>query len=357
MGGQLNIFYKVTKRDENAATELLVNLLGIKFFRDICLDFWGIPKQIYDNIKAEHISTQYSIDGCMADICIRNDDALYLIENKIRSTTEVLDSQVSIYPEYVIKEGKDLKEKGCIFIIPQKCPAHEDKIEKAREQFKSITVKIVYWDAFLKHLSEMELENCSLIIKESLEFLRDLIFGPPVDNTLTIYEVAAMYNPKEIYTALTLPDKNSNPVVSALLEKNLNRILNAVDRLTKKLGDKATAAKILSDKDGYGRYIHFKNRDKQWALFLGLTPCLAKDKEYEDYVYSLAIEERSVKTDLIDSINKEKFPYYHEKGQTPDQGQIYMKIDRKLFLDDSQEEEILEKVIEIIQEVFCKICK
>jgi hypothetical protein len=34
-----------------------------------------------------------------------------------------------------------------------------------------------------------------------------------------------------------------------------------------------------------------------------------------------------------------------------------MKIDRKLFLDDSQEEEMLEKVIEIIQKVFLKICK
>jgi len=321
---QSNIFYKLTAENENATTELLCNLLRIKYFRDICLEFFEIPKDIYANIQSNDISSQYTIDdGGRPDIRIKNDEALYLIENKISTYVDLQDSQVTTYADYVAGTDKGLKDRGYFFIIPQGY-IHNDEIEKAKEKYPFI--KIFKWDVFLKHLSKMELENCSLVIKESLEYLNDLILGVPVDSTLNIYEVAAMYNPKDIYTVLSL------------LEKNMEHIYRVTEQLKKELGeDKFVVCQSQKDKNGYGIYAKYNNNQ----FFLGLSPYLAE--ENGDYVYSLAIEKKYVKNDLIGSINKDKFPY------TTDEEWIYIQIDRKLLLDESQEKNLRDRVIEILE--------
>jgi hypothetical protein len=323
---QSNIFYKVTAGNENATTELLCNLLRIKYFRDICLEFFGIPKDIYTNIQSNDISSQYTIDdGGRPDIRIENIAALYLIENKIKTDVALQDSQVTTYADHVAGAHKD--HKGYFFIIPHGY-IHEDEIEKAQAQEKYSFIKIIEWESFLEHLSKMELENCSLVMKESLEYLNDLILGIPVDSTLNIYEVAAMYNPKDIYTVLSL------------LEKNINHISRVAKQLKEKLGeDKFVAGTPYTKIHGYGIFVTYNNN--QACIFLGLSPCLAEKNGA--FVYSLAIEKKYVKNDLIDSINKDKFPYFI------DDQYIYIQIDRKLFLDESQEGKLRDRVIEILE--------
>jgi hypothetical protein len=314
-----NIFYNLTAENENATTELLCNLLRIKFFRDICLDFFGISRDIYAHIEPQHISSQYTIDdGGRPDIYIKNREALYLIENKISAYVDLQDSQVTTYADYVAGAHND--HKGYFFIIPQGY-IHKEEIEKAQEKYPFI--KIIKWDAFLEHLSKMELENCSLVMKESLEYLNDLILGIP-DPTLNIYEVAAMYNPKDIYTVLSL------------LEKNLHHVYRVAERLQKKLGeDKFVIVGDQHDKYGYGIYVNYNNNHGR--IYLGLSLGLAE--ENDDYVYSLAIEKKCAKP-------QDKFPCI------TDSEYMYIPIDRKLFLDESQEEKLCARVMEILEAFF-----
>ena len=75
-----NIFYRLTKENENTTTELLCNLLRTKYIRNICLRYFDISEEIIENISIENISTQKSFDKeGILDIIIQNKDSYYII--------------------------------------------------------------------------------------------------------------------------------------------------------------------------------------------------------------------------------------------------------------------------------------
>jgi hypothetical protein len=83
-----NIFYRLTKENENSTTELLCNLLRTKYIRNICLKFFGIPDKIIEGITIHNINTQkLSRTEGIPDIIIQDTDCYYIIENKIRINT------------------------------------------------------------------------------------------------------------------------------------------------------------------------------------------------------------------------------------------------------------------------------
>jgi len=334
---QANIFYKLTRENEDSATELLCNLLKIKFFRDICLEYFGISENIYENVQSDDIITHHYLeDAGIPDICINYNESLIFIENKIRNSTKLQNSQITSYAEKVAKS----KNGSYIFLIPS-AYVHKNEIEEVKKEYSSV-IRIINWEDFLSYLSKLEIEKCSLTIKESLEYLQDLILGIPKDLTLTNYEVALMYNPKDIYNVLSLLEKNRK-----LIEKVNDAVL---EELKVKHGDKITFGSEYSGyatMDGLGIFLKYKYRDCiYWGLSLNM-----REKKNGDYVYSLAMKIEPLKNNFREEIDEKRFLYYDEGDW------IFVQIDRKLFFDESQEENLKKRVIEIIEDVFLKSCK
>ena len=274
-------------------SQLLCNLLKIKFFRDICLKYFEIDEDIYKNIQSDDIFTQYNIEGVgIPDICIKNNKTLIIIENKIRNTTGLQETQKTTYVDY----AKSNKGKYILLIPNDDYPQEEiKKIQKENES--SGLIKIITWEDFLTHLSKLEIEKCSLIIKESLEYLRDLILEIPEDLTLTNYEVAFMYNPKYIYDVLSLLEKHNK-----LIEKVSNAVLKELN--DKKDEDKFSLGFTHNKGMEYrGQNLKYKNRE---CIFWGLDLNM-REKENGNYTYGLAIEKDSINIKDVASDNKE-FP-------------------------------------------------
>jgi hypothetical protein len=339
---QSNIFYRLTREDENSTTEILANLLKIKFFRDICLEYFGIPKEIYEKINSDDIITQRHIEDVgIPDIRIKIDKSLYIIENKINTGTDLQRNQKESYPDIIAKS----KNGKYIFLIPEGY-SHEKEIkDEIVEKYPQLEVVIKFWNDFLNDLSKFEIDKYSPIIKESLEYLKDMILGIPEDFTLTNYEVAYMYNPKEIYNVLSLLEKNLK-----LFEKMRNVIIDKYGDIFSRKGDPQ------KNKNGWGVYLQ---STKKVDIFLGLSPNIYSE-ENGDYVYSLAFDSKQVKEVFWDTIDKKKFPLFRDKDN------IYIQIDRKLFLDENQEENLKKRIFEIeenfkkrifeiIDDVFMKI--
>jgi len=328
-----NFFYRLLDGYENGVSQLLCNLLKIKFFRDICLNFFGIKEDIYKNIQSDNIFPQYNIEGVgIIDICIKNNKTLIFIENKIRNTTKLQESQTTKYVDFVKNNNGKY-----IFLIPNDDYPQEEieKIKKCNEPHDFI--KIMTWEKFLTHLSELEIEKCSLIIKESLEYLKELILGIPVDLTLTNYEVAFMYNPKDIYNVLSLLDKNYKLIakVNETMLKELND----------KHGNKFTYGKYFwKDMELRGMGLRYNNFE---CIFWGVNLDL-REIYNGDYSYCLSLwtEYLNNNYEKIFPKNNEKYPYL--KG---DDNWIHIKIDRNLFID-GKEEDLKKRVIEIINEFF-----
>jgi len=333
-----NIFYNLTNGHEDNTTQLLCNLMQKKFFRDICLKYFGIEN--YNSILPKHIYPQYNINGVgRLDIFIENDNVLCLIENKINDQAPLQDSQIGPYVDFVAKRNK--KEKKLIFLISDGY-IHKNEIKKTIEKNQSVNIKIFYWEHFLNHLSEMEIDNCSSLIRDSLEYLKNLFSETGADSNLNPYEVALMYNPKDIYYVLSL------------LEKNINQINKAADPINL-IGDQFSWAGPQSDKRGQGRYIKYKEKG---CIFLGLNPGL-RNIQNGDFVYSLAIPKSYIKDNYKEFIDQKFYPYIADNFPNDndiDENYIYIKIDRKLFIDESRVNDLRDKVVEIIKEVFLKIC-
>ena len=315
-----SILYKLTAENEDSVTDLLCSLFRIRYIRDICLDYFGIDKKIYGNIEIDNIFTRRTINGVKPDIYIENDEVLCFIENKIYTWTDLQPSQVTLYPDYV---AQSKKVKKYLFIIPKNYD-HEEDIQKVLKKYDFVS--IFYWDDFLRYLYMKEINTFSSIINESLEYMQGLILNDDLEDlTLNIYEVAFMYNPKEIYDVLSL------------LDKNTKLIINASQKAINKLGKKFLLGKDQKDINGHGIYLKYKEIS---CMFCGLNIGLFEE-ENGDYVYSLAITIESLKENF--SINSNKYSYYSD-GEY-----IYIKIDRRMFLN---ENDLYTKIVETIENVF-----
>jgi len=315
-----SIFYKLTAENEDSVTDLLCNLFRIRYIRDICFDYFGIEKNIYQNIEIDNVFTRRAVNGVKPDICIENEEILCFIENKIYAWTDLQPSQITTYPDYL---AKSKKKKTYLFIIPKNYN-HEEEINQMLKNHDF--VKIIYWDEFLRYLFTKEINTFSSIINESLEYMKGLILNDDlIDKTLNIYEVALMYNPKDIYDVLSL------------LGKSMSLINNASQKAVSKLGKNFSLGNKQTDINGYGIYYKFNDTP---CMFCGLNLNLCEEGN-GDFVYSLAITIESLKEDF--SIDRIEYPYFSD-GEY-----IYIKIDRRAFLN---ENDLFSKIIDIIEKIF-----
>ncbi|MCL2042793.1 MAG: PD-(D/E)XK nuclease family protein [Treponema sp.] len=341
-----NIFYRLTRKNENTATELLCNLFRSKYIRNICLKYFNIPEEVIEEIKLENITTQkYFPDAGIPDIVIENVNCFYIIENKIRTGTLLQESQKTFYIDSVNKYTKIKRNIGFIFIVPENY-SHIDELQKLVEQHNGL-VKLILWEDFLKYLLDLEIQKESPIIKESLDYLIKIITGKTslYDEgiNLTPYEVAMLYNPKDVLESLKLCDK-----VFSLVKGIQNDLITIKECIL----TPSDEYKCVDTVDIIGKFFAYNAKP---CIFIGLSLNLINynvpdirdiNKKPDDYIFSIAFEKKYLKKELI---IQDGYNDYFD-----DDDWLYFPLNKKYFLENDNIELLKDQVIDIIRNVFMK---
>lgn len=330
MDRETSIFYRMTDQNENSTTELLCNLFRFKYFRDICLEYWGIEKDFIDEITLENISSQNSTDNSgMPDIVINTDKLICYVENKIKQNTGLQENQKINYPKNLLKFRETLgKNIRYIFLIP-KDYAHEKEISEIINNYKDFTKKI-YWHDFLFHLYNKELDVESPIIKEGLNYFSELVpVDEQIDTNLNPREVVIMYNPKTINDVLNFLEK-----IRKIIKGSLEIVADEMGKDDYCLGG------LQNDIWGQGYKFKYKNKESIWV---GITPGYY---ENEDFVYSVTLLKKHLKENY--KIDSNEFKY----DSDADDEWIYIAINKDLFVEDDKEKKLANEIIKILKNVF-----
>ena len=194
-----NLFTGIVK-DENDVTELLVNMMQHKFFRDICLrwllkEFIACPRTIeslINEIEAKDIKTQYNTLLGRPDIVIENEQCFFIIENKRKNSTQSTEDQRKLYPGIV--NGKSKPYSGIIFLVPR-----DYQLELDKEVYKTVNWRELHWDDLLSYLYKQEVGEVSDCYKDAMIQMETVIDNAIiVDTRLTSYETAMLYSPHQI---------------------------------------------------------------------------------------------------------------------------------------------------------------
>jgi hypothetical protein len=324
-----SIFYKITQKNENSVTELLCNLFRIKYFRDICLEFFGIDKKLLDKISLENIRTQFKTEESgIPDIVIETDNLEYIIENKIQPNRDLQENQKENYTDFLLKFQKmQGKHIGYIFLVPENYK-YKEEIEEVERKYKF--VRICSWQKFLNHLYNKELGKEAPIIKEGLQYFLELTSKDKEDMVLTTWEVAIMYDPKTINGVLCLVDK-----VRGIVR-------NSLDIVVAEMGDNYSIGSPEQNRYGQGWGLSYKKRG---YIFVGINPTLY-DKQNGDFVFSVGLMKKHLKENI--KIDDSKFRNYF------DEEYINICIDRKLFIEDKKEQLLAEEIKKILKNVYEK---
>lgn len=209
-----NLFTGIVK-NENDVTELLVNLMQQKFFRDICLrwflkDSISCPRtieSIVQDTEAYDITTQYwskdtdkdtdiDKDKGIPDIRIQNSSienvkCSMLIENKIHVGTELTDHQKK--GDYCDLIDSNANYKVCFFLIPRYYQFEWQIKQIPEKNHQSVEIVIVYWDDFLAYLNKQQVGEISYVYKDALEQMQNVIdYSIIIDTRLLPHEQAIL---------------------------------------------------------------------------------------------------------------------------------------------------------------------
>jgi len=272
-----NIFHRVSKGNEDSSTELIVNLMQIKYIRDIILEFMGIEPDIYKEINSNCITTQCSIENIgRPDIVISNNECLIYIENKIRSNTTLQDSQTTTYVDKLIASKQKLRK--LIFLIPENY-THRQEIDEIQNPDYRI---MVTWENLLTELYNRQIQKWNHVVEHALSHLSEIILQKDIEIKLTIEEVALMMNGKDLKVANGLFLK-----IRALIEKIDSEIIN-------KLGSDYGASDWSwgDNENEMGKYI--RCRDKT-DIFYGFNfQLLSQYPDRNDFLFGVAIHENII---------------------------------------------------------------
>ena len=334
-----NIFYKLTKENENSATELLCNLFRTKYMRTICLGFFNITDNAINCINIENITTQKSFDeNGIPDIIIKNSDCYYIIENKIKIGTELQENQKTSYIDSIKKSKK--RFTGYIFIIPKNY-VHEYKINELKKNNNFIN--IVYWEEFLKYLVDLEIQDESPIVKESLDYLIKVVIKTSLyneENFLSPYEVIMLYNSKDVLESLKLCSNVFNKM--KYIENDILKIKGLKP---------GTDSNNISNFDSIGKY-YFYDGKKEECIFTGLNLNLMNynaidihdnTKKAENYVFSISFLKSYLKNNLQLDID------YFDDNEW-----LYFPLNKKLLIKEDNTKSLKEEIVNIIENVFLK---
>jgi hypothetical protein len=330
MNRKNNIFYGITKMNENSSTELLCNILRTKYLRDIILKYFGIAEDVLNEINIENIKTQKTLkDTGIPDIIIQTKSCYYIIENKIRIDTHLQKSQKEEYVEDIISKKEN--HRGYIFLIPEKY-RHREEIEEIKEKNQE-TIIIKEWEDFLSHLEKLEIENESPVIKESLDYLRAFFLREAADINLSPYEVAMLFNLKNVFYSLNLINK-------------FKKIIGDNEKdFIKSLGNDFSASDFVFCFDAASPYLKGKhiNYKENQCIFYGFDFDLLDKKD--DFIFSVRFDKNCLNS-LNVNLETDEFSDVYDDGNF-----IYIKTDAVNLISENDNSKYFEELADIIKKV------
>ena len=148
-----NVFQNVAN-NEDSVTELLTNFLHFKSFRDAFFNRFLPELVCREQITADDLSTQQSINNFRPDIVVSTDDLEVLFEVKVQDTT-LMDTQKTDYYSY-LQELTD-KQTFLCFIIP----SDYRELETIKNIGRQEGVRIIYWKDIIGLIERNELNLSS----------------------------------------------------------------------------------------------------------------------------------------------------------------------------------------------------
>ncbi|WP_457595061.1 hypothetical protein [Hydrogenimonas sp.] len=174
-----NIFFNLI-RSETGVTEAFCNLMQIKMFRDMFLNFVSNRSDAIsfdlDNIKYKAFSSEkrLEMDGdeksthpARADIAIDIKGLDYIFELKIEVNTRLTANQPEKYLEYLKDQNPEFYKERLFFILPEgywyrKVLENHPQVEKCN---------IFYWEDLLEEIKKRELDKANVFIGEFCSIL------------------------------------------------------------------------------------------------------------------------------------------------------------------------------------------
>lgn len=333
-----NIFHRVSKKDENTATELLANLMQLKYFRDSFLEMLDIPpqrdKDFKDTIKKQDISTQYTdTSSGRPDLVIKNDDCLIYIENKTRLQTSLQPTQTTLYLEDIEFESRPFKKM--VFLVPDNyCHLSELKDHEKKKPF----CKVLIWQEFLDKIYKKEFHKWNSLVDHSLNYLSEIIRGIETKPSLNLEEVALLMNPKDL-------------VVANSLFYKFHEIFHDIDaRIVNNLGNYFSPSDwAWGERDNTpikrGKYINFKN---ERSIFYGFSfEILEQFPEKEDYLFGVAIHRAIIDPNAVDAEENGCKPFLMDEW-------YYLKLDKYGYINIEEPTKMIDDIVVAIKKFIVK---
>jgi hypothetical protein len=246
----VNIFNSIVC-NENTFTELLVNMLGYKTFRDLFIKF-ALPSVETKNITHSNISTQVSYGNNRPDIVICTDEYEIFIEIKTSNTTTLTNNQPENYYKTLVTSKA--KFRALVFLHPNNYNHLDNYTERLEKVKKHTTENDIYtneltWSNFYDKIIDAELNIWNPIIQEFCNLLQD------------------WFIPKKI----TITNSNLINMFTTETAKTIRKIIEIVDQIGFELPKNnieitKKRKEILHE---YGFYIKSKTLEKS-SIFVGL---------------------------------------------------------------------------------------
>ena len=318
-----NVFFKVTKNNEDSVTELLINLFQIQYLKELILSYLGIENSVIKNIGLLNIDTQINYNGFgRPDIIISTKESLIFIENKIYIDTPLQETQKTTYIDQ-LKYSKKTYVK-MIYLIPEKY-IHIEDINSVVS--KNDFCKIITWEGLLTYLYEKEVYKWNDVIGQSLEHVSQLVIRKEPKNHLSVEEIVVMLNTKDLI------------ITNSLFAKS-KTFINCIDRkIIPLLGEyfDHSSWSLLDNEYELGKYFRYENK---MNLFLGYSfGLLNEHPDKTEYLFSFAIN-----TEII---NKDKIKVSTKKYFINDEW-YFFKLNKYLFSNFDNPDDTVDEIIEII---------
>jgi hypothetical protein len=317
---EANLFYKLTKEDENASTELLCNLCKWEEYGKVILKALGLEDV---PIKFEDIGTQKTIliKNKQPDIIIENDQYKIFIENKVNINYKMLQSQKLNYPNELINSKKKIK---LIFLVPKLYKDIESLMEvKKKYDF----VFIVFWENLINDLEAYNDIKHSEIIGESIELIKKIVNS--VSNIIfTEEDIEFMNNIKDFRGEINHMGKE--------LELFRKVIENIKNEISLKAGNKEPDLCCGDDALGY----HFFKECCWIGYTFSWLDC--EEQNEKDYFLSFAFAKSIIKNNTF---NFDKYPHIVDEEED---GWCYFKFTPDMM---TKEDILSSYCIEILKQV------
>lgn len=179
------IFRGLTHENENAVTELLVNMMWIDedTRKKILTTLLKETEIQTEGIKKNDISTQVQFsekEKCyIPDIIIQNDKYFVVIENKITRERDLEETQRSKYIKLIQDKKNQNIKSAYIFLVP-KGSVSDIATEKLRKSHPDDSILICHWSDLLNELDKLN----GSIIKECVKYIKSLVFSNEVEKNL-----------------------------------------------------------------------------------------------------------------------------------------------------------------------------